>query len=68
MSWNQLPQHVRDTAHKHLTQRQHQILQDRINGHSWNTIADAYNLNPATARGHYRAAVRKLHQHLKDAA
>jgi DNA-binding NarL/FixJ family response regulator len=51
-----------------LTHRQHAILQDRLNGHSWRTIATAYGIHEATARGHHRAALARLERARKEAA
>lgn len=60
MSWNQLPPTTRERAQRILTHRQLTILQDRLNGHTWRTIADAYSIHEATARGHHRAALNRL--------
>lgn len=43
-----------------LTTRQRDILRDRLNGHSWRTIANAYHITEATARGHHRAALANI--------
>jgi DNA-binding NarL/FixJ family response regulator len=51
-------QHVRDNIK--LTDRQAHILLDRIHGHSWRTIADAYHITEATARGHHKAALARI--------
>lgn len=66
MSWNTLPPDRKALATERLTPRQLRILQDRLNGHSWRTIATALHIHEATARGHYKAALDRLAR--KDAA
>jgi DNA-binding NarL/FixJ family response regulator len=68
--WHSIPEKRRHTANRILTPKQYSILRNRINGHSWKTIADAHDITEPTARGHYQAAIRKLEQHYrrKDAA
>lgn len=68
MNWNTINPTTRQLAHEHLTERQLHILQDRANGHSWNTIANAYNIDEATARGHHKRAIRKIASARKDNA
>lgn len=64
MTWNNVNPQTRDIATRTLTPRQLAILQDRTNGHSWRTIADAYNIDEATARGHHRRALERLRKEL----
>lgn len=65
MSWNQLDPAIRDLAQRELTPRQLAVLQHRLNGHSWQTIADALRISRTTAREHHRAAIDKLRPHLR---
>ncbi len=68
MSWADTDPHTRELAHAILTPRQLRIIQDRANNHSWNTIALAYDIDEATARGHHKRAIRKLANARKDQA
>lgn len=68
MTWSTLDPATRELAQRTLTPRQLAILQDRINGHSWRTIALAYRIHEATARAHHKAALERLRRHRKDAA
>lgn len=51
-----------------LTDLQHQVVKDRLNGHPWQRIANAMNLDEATVRGHHRRAIRRLTNARKEAA
>lgn len=64
MTWNTLHPDVRATAEQALTPLQLQVLQHRLDGHSWRTIARALNRNEATIRGHHRAALDRLAPHI----
>ena len=43
-----------------LTRLQHAVVQARLNGHTWQRIANAMNLDEATVRGHHKRATRRL--------
>jgi DNA-binding NarL/FixJ family response regulator len=69
MSWTDLTQTIRETAERELTPKQLAVFQDRLNGHSWRTIANAHHINEATARGRHERALKRIAQALrKDAA
>lgn len=69
MSWNQLTEHRRHQIQAELTPTQLKVFQHRLDGHSWRTIALALGIHEATARGHHKAAITRLHTALrKDAA
>lgn len=68
MSWASTDPHTRELAETILTTRQLAIVQDRANGHSWRTIADAYSIDEATARGHHKRAIRRIQRARKEAA
>lgn len=68
MSWADTDPRTQQLAIAILTSRQLHIIQDRANGHSWNTIALAYTIDEATARGHHKRAIRKLAAARKDTA
>lgn len=63
MTWSNLPPERRDTAISILTTRQLRVLQHRLDGHSWRTIATALGINEATARAHYKAALQRIAHH-----
>ena len=46
-----------------LTHRQATVLELRLAGHSWRTIARALHINEATARGHHQAALNAINTH-----
>ena len=50
-----------------LTQRQFRVLELRLAGHSWRTIARALHMHEATARGHHHAALERI-AHAKENA
>ncbi len=66
VSWNTLTYEVQQAALEQLTDRQRDVFQDRLNGHSWRRIADAYGIHEATARGHWKAAVDRLKPHINE--
>jgi len=69
MSWHTLNPNIRDTAETVLTTKQLAVFQDRLNGHSWRTIANAHHINEATARGHHQRALDRIERaRRKDAA
>lgn len=49
-----------DPYRHHLTQRQTRVLELRLAGHSWRTIARYMHINEATARGHHKAALNTI--------
>ena len=52
-----------------LTDRQRRVLDLRLAGHSWRTIADSLGIHEATARGHHQRALDRIETALrKDAA
>lgn len=63
MSWQTLNPDTRQAAEQILTPRQLTILRDRLNGHSWRTIARAHDIHEATVRGHWNAALDRMHRH-----
>lgn len=63
MRWSSIDPVVRAAAEQHLTDLQLRVLQDRVNGHSFRTIARATHRHEATVRGHYQAALDKLRKH-----
>jgi DNA-binding NarL/FixJ family response regulator len=66
MSYQSLSERTRSIAEERLTARQLQVLRARVDGHSWERIADSMNLDEATARGHWKRAVRRLKPHLTE--
>lgn len=68
MSWATLTQEHKTFIAKHLTELQLKVIQARLNGHTWNKIADSMNLDEATVRGHYKRATRRLNNARKDTA
>jgi DNA-directed RNA polymerase specialized sigma24 family protein len=51
-----------------LTDKQLRILELRErHGFSWRQIAYMVNVDVSTVRGHYNAAIRKIHNHLEHA-
>lgn len=68
MSWNTIPADRQAFIETILTPRQLEVLKARTNGHTWNTIATALNLDEATVRGHHKRALRKLANARKDHA
>lgn len=60
MSWETLSPSVRRAAEETLTPKQLNVVRDRTNGHSWRTIGDAYCIDEATARGHYKRALKRI--------
>lgn len=70
MSWQKLDPDLRELAANILTTPQLDVFRHRANGHSWRTIATYMHIHEATARGHHRAAERRILEHLdrKDAA
>ena len=60
MSWNTLDPERQAFITSTLTPRQLEILRLRIDGHSFQRIADALNLDEATIRGHHKRAKRRL--------
>ena len=66
MSWATLDQRIRHTAEAVLTDRQLTVVRARVDGHSWDRIALALNLDEATVRGHWKRAVRRLKPHLTE--
>jgi DNA-binding CsgD family transcriptional regulator len=52
-----------DRYRTHLTPRQARVLELRLAGHSWRTIAKAIGINEATARGHHKAALDTIARH-----
>lgn len=67
-TWDTLDPEQRAFLAANLTQLQHQVVQARINGHTWQTIANAMNLDEATIRGHHRRAIRRLNNARKGHA
>lgn len=63
MSWANLPPERQATAKRILTTRQLRILQHRLDGHSWRTIAAAIGITEATCRAHYHAALTRIAHH-----
>ena len=55
-------QHAENT----LTPKQQAVLKHRLAGHSWRTIAQALNINEATARGHHKRALDRIRKTRKD--
>lgn len=66
MSWNTLTAERRKHLETILTTRQLRILQNRLDGHTWRTIADALSIDEATCRGHYRRALARIEHARKD--
>ncbi len=60
MSWNTLTPDQQTFLTHHLTNLQLQVVTERLNGHTWQRIADAMNLDEATVRGHHKRATRRL--------
>lgn len=68
MSWSEVKPEHRDLAQRTLTTRQLRVLQHRLDGHSWNTIALALGISRTGARQHYKTAIDKLAKALQEAA
>ncbi len=60
MSYNSLSEHQKTFLHQHLTELQHTVVVCRLEGHTWQRIANAMNLDEATIRGHHKRATRRL--------
>lgn len=48
-----------------LTERQAKVLELKLAGHSYRTIAKALALHEATIRGHYASALDRIARHLE---
>lgn len=68
VSWDTLDAEQRTYLRANLTELQLAVVQARLNGHTWQNIANAMNLDEATVRGHHKRAVRRLANARKDAA
>jgi DNA-binding NarL/FixJ family response regulator len=68
MSYQDLHPYQRAFLAEHLTELQHAVVKARIDGHTWQRIGLAMNLDEATVRGHHKRAVRRLANARKDAA
>lgn len=64
MSWNTLPPHIRTLATELLTNRQLEVLQHTLNGHSTRTIARHLGLAEPTVRMHLQRALDKMAPHI----
>ncbi len=60
MSYHDLTDDQRHFLHHHLTELQHTVVRNRLNGFTWQQIANAMNLDEATIRGHHKRATRRL--------
>ncbi len=60
MSSDRLNNEQRAFLVRHLTPSQLAVVHARIDGHSWQRIANAMNLDEATVRGHHKRATRRL--------
>lgn len=68
MSWNTIAPERRALIEATLTKLQLEVVKGRIDGHSFQRIADAMSLDQATVRGHYKRALRRLADARKDQA
>lgn len=68
MSWADVKPELRALAAQTLTRRQLRVLQHKMDGHSWDTIATALGITKATAREHYKRAGEKLAEAMKREA
>lgn len=69
MSYAALTPETRAIAESVLTRKQLDVFKLRENHQSWRIIGDMLGIHEATARGHYRSAIKALAPHLrKDAA
>lgn len=68
MSWADVKPEHRQLANRILTTKQLRVVQHRMDGHSWNTIALALGMSRSNARQHYKAALEKLRAHMEEAA
>ncbi len=60
MSYDTLTDDQRLFLVQHLTALQLAVVHARLNGHTWQRIANAMNLDEATVRGHHKRATRRL--------
>lgn len=51
-----------------LTERQARVLELRLAGHTWRTIAKALGIHEATVRGHHQAALEAIARHIQETA
>jgi len=68
MSYQDLHPDQQTFLAQHLTELQLAVVKARIDGHTWQRIALAMNLDEATVRGHHKRAVRRLSNARKDTA
>lgn len=68
MSWQQLPEHIRDTATSVLTKKQLVAYKLAANGMSETKIAIHLGISRRSVRDRITAADIKIHAHLKEQA